>query len=133
MAGMTSKNWSLSSFETVADRIDKDYEVLSGVNKIRKCTKPMEDHIQCRQALKMALIIYSPLMNQIADNADFMQCDVTYDETRDLFNANDTLMKWMIIGQIRLNKQNSNAYCLAFKKLLESPKCQSTWLSHRLE
>ena len=58
-------------------------------------------------------------------------CNVTsyYDETREypyLFNAvvfNDTLMEWMIIGRIRLNKQNSNAYCLAIKKLLE--KCPS--------
>ena len=61
-------------------------------------------------------------MNRIADNADFMQCDVTYDETREypyFFNAvvfNDTLM---VIGRIRLNEQNSNAYCLTFKKLLE--------------
>ena len=51
------------------------------------------------------------------------QCDITYDETRDypyLFNAvvfNHTLMEWMIIGRIRLDKQNTNAYCLTFKKL----------------
>ena len=45
-----------------------------------------------------------------------MQCDITYDETREypcLFNAvvfNDTLMEWMIIARVRLDKQNSNAY-----------------------
>ena len=73
----------------------------------------------------MASITMSPLMNQIADNVDFMQCDITYDETKEypyLFNAvvfNATLMEWMIIGRIRWNKQNSSAHCLAFKKLLE--------------
>ena len=133
MAGMTSKDWSPSEFEAVADKIDKDDEVLSGTceqdQKMYKTygrpylvSAGFEDGINY-------LFTMSPLMNRIADNADFMQCDVTYDETREypyLFNAvvfNDTLMEWMIIGRIRLNKQNSNAYRLAFKKLLE--KCPS--------
>ena len=64
-------------------------------------------------------------MMKVANSAEFMQCDITDDETREypyLFNAvvfNDTLMEWMIIARIRLDKQCSTAYFLAFKKLLE--------------
>ena len=71
----------------------------------------------------------TPLMMKVANSAEFMQCDVTYDETseyRYLFNAvvfNETMMEWMVIGRLRIDKQNSEAYCLAFKKLLE--KCSS--------
>ena len=67
----------------------------------------------------------TPLMMKVANSAEFMQCDITYDETREypyLFNAvvfNYTLIKWMIIARIRLDKQCSTAYFLAFKKLLE--------------
>ena len=32
-------------------------------------------------------------------------------------------MEWMVIARVRLDKQNSNAYCLAFLKILE--KCSS--------
>ena len=68
-------------------------------------------------------------MVKIADSAEFMQCDITYDETREypyLFNAlafNDTLMESVIISRVRLNKQSSEAYRLAFKKVLQ--KCPS--------
>ena len=31
MAGMTSKNWSSSEFEAVANKIDRNDEVLSGI------------------------------------------------------------------------------------------------------
>ena len=53
----------------------------------------------------------TPLMIKVADIAEFMQCDITYDETREypyLFNAvvfNDTLMEWMVIARVRLDKQ----------------------------
>ena len=52
-----------------------------------------------------------------------MQCDVTHKETREypyIFHAvifNYTTMEWMVIGRIRMNKQDSNAYALAFRKL----------------
>ena len=63
-----------------------------------------------------------------------MQCDITYAETREypyLFNAvvYDTLMEWMVIAHVRLDKQNSKAYCLAFKKKLIVEKCSSGNLS----
>lgn len=43
-----------------------------------------------------------------------------------IFNAvafNFTSMEWMVIGQVRLDKQNKEAYSLAFKKILE--RCSS--------
>ena len=57
----------------------------------------------------------TPLMMKVANSAEFMQCDVTYDETseyRYLFNAvvfNETMMEWMVIGRLRIDKQNSEA------------------------
>ena len=70
-----------------------------------------------------------PLMSKVATAADFMQCDITYDECIEfpyLFNAvvfNLVTMEWMVIGRIHMNKQDSCAYALAFKKLLS--KCQT--------
>ena len=78
MAGMTSKNWFPSEFQAVADKIDKDDEVLSGTceqdQKMYKTygylvSAVFEDGINY-------LFTMSTLMKQVADNADFMQCDI---------------------------------------------------------
>ena len=80
------------------------------------CAAGIEDSIQY-------IFVMSPLMSKLAAGANFMQCDITYNETREypyIFNAvvfNYTTMEWMVIGRIRMNKQDSNAYALAFKKL----------------
>ena len=58
----------------------------------------------------------SPLMSKVATGAEFMQCDVTYDECQEyryLFTAvvfNLTTMEWRIICRIRMDRQDSNAY-----------------------
>ena len=71
----------------------------------------------------------SPLMSRVAEFiAEFMQCDITYDQFREysyIFNAvvfNDVLMEWMVIGRVRLDKQDKNAYSLAFRKIFQ--KCK---------
>lgn len=62
-------------------------------------------------------------MAKIASEAEFMQCDITYDDLSDypyLFNAvafNSVSMEWMVIAHVRLNRQTSEAYALAFKKI----------------
>ena len=133
---MNNKYWSPSEFESIADKIDKDDEILSGACEEDKKVYKMYGQPYLVSAGFEDGINYiftmSPLMIQIASGADFMQCDITYDETRDypyLFNAvvfNHTLMEWMIIGRIRLDKQNANAYCLIFKKLFA--KCSKNSL-----
>lgn len=129
-AGMSAMNWAPSDFEEIADKLDADDEVLSGTSKenYKKYGRPYLTSAGIEDGIKY-IFTMTPLMIKVADSAEFMQCDIMYDETGEypyLFNAvvfNDTLMEWMIIGRIRLNKQNSNAYCLAFKKLLQ--KCSS--------
>ena len=80
------------------------------------CAAGIEDSIQY-------VFVMSPLMSKLVAGADFMQCDITYNETREypyIFNAvtfNYTTMEWMVIGRIRINKQDSNAYALGFRKL----------------
>ena len=71
----------------------------------------------------------SPLMVTVAANSQFIQSDITYDNFKDypyIFNAvafNFTSMEWMVIGQVRQDKQNKEAYSLAFKKIFE--RCSS--------
>lgn len=62
-------------------------------------------------------------MAKVASAADFLQCDITYDELSAypyLFNAvafNTATMEWMVIARIRLSKQNAAAHCIAFQKI----------------
>ena len=66
----------------------------------------------------------SPLMATVAANSEFIQTDITYDNSKDypyIFNAvafNCTSMEWMVIGRLRLDKQSKEAYSLAFKRYL---------------
>ena len=129
--GMTNAIWAPSKFEALADKIDADDESLSGVSEDnKKCYKKYGRPYLVSAGIEDGvnyIFTMTPLMIKVANRAEFMQCDITYDETREypyLFNAvvfNDTLMEWMVIGRLRLDKQNSSAYCLAFKKIFE--KC----------
>ena len=70
----------------------------------------------------------SPIMAKVASEADFIQCDITYDDCRDypyIFNAvafNKVSMEWMVVARLRLDAQTASAYALAFKKMFE--KCR---------
>lgn len=69
-------------------------------------------------------------MDKIASEADFIQCDITYDDCKDylyIFNAvafDKVSMEWMVIARGRLNSQDSARYALCFKKLFD--KCRNT-------
>ena len=72
----------------------------------------------------------SLFMSQIASQADFIQCDITYDSSKEypyIFNAvafDNSSMEWIVVARIRLDAQNSAGYALCFKKLFE--KCKSS-------
>ena len=61
-------------------------------------------------------------MAEILSKSEFVEADITYNETREypyLFNMvafNYTTMDWMVISRVRLTRQNSEAYALAFSK-----------------
>ena len=68
-------------------------------------------------------------MATVAANSEFIQTNITYDNSKDypyIFNAvtfSCTSMECMVIGRVRLDKQNKEAYSLAFKRTLE--RCSS--------
>ena len=70
----------------------------------------------------------SSTMAKVASEADFIQCDITYDDCRDypyIFNAvafNKVSMEWMVVARLRLDAQSASAYALTFKKVFE--KCK---------
>ena len=70
----------------------------------------------------------SPLMSRVAAGAEFMQCEITYDEFREysyIFNAvvfNDVLMEWMVIGRVRLDKQDKMHIAWLSVKYFKSAK-----------
>ena len=65
----------------------------------------------------------SSLMTKVIADAEFIQCDITYDNCKNypyIFNAvafNKVSMEWMVVARLRLNKQCTDAYSLAFRKL----------------
>ena len=64
-------------------------------------------------------------MTKVATESDFIQCDITYDECKEypyIFNAvafNSTVMEWMVVVRVRLDKQTAEAYALAFRKIFD--------------
>ena len=75
-------------------------------------------------------------MSRIATEADFLQCDITYDDCRDfpyLFNAvafDNTSMEWVVVARVRLDTQTSAGYALGFRKMFE--KCKNASESFEL-
>ena len=67
---------------------------------------------------KLFVFIMSPLMTKVATKSDLIQCDITYDECKEypyIFNAvvfNSTVMEWMVVVRVRLDKQTAEAYML---------------------
>ena len=76
-----------------------------------------------------------PIMTQVLSEAEFIQCNITYDECTDypyIFNAlafNKVTMDWMVVGRLGLSKQAANAQALAFKKIFQ---LKSRKFSHKL-
>ena len=67
---------------------------------------------------------------KVASKADFMQCDITYDDCKDypyIFNAvafDNISMEWIVVARLRLDCQSSAGYALCFKKIFD--KCRSS-------
>ena len=65
-------------------------------------------------------------MAKVASEADFVQCDITYDDCRDypyIFNTvafNKVSMEWMVVARLRLDAQSASTYALAFKRYMKS-------------
>ena len=61
-------------------------------------------------------------MSNIAGEADFLRCDITYDDCKKsipMFNAvafDRTTMEWVVVARIRLDCKASAGYRLCYKK-----------------
>ena len=90
------------------------------------CSIGMEDGINY-------IFTMTPLMSDILAVADFIEADITYDENTEycyLLNVaafNEVLMQWMVVARICLDKENSEAYRIAFQKVFST--CTSKCLS----
>ena len=88
-------------------------------------------------------------MAKIAAASEFIQTDVTYDESRDypyLFNAvafDEITMEYTILARVRLSQQTAETYALSFKKVIAKCKAAcpefeigttlASWNNDRLE
>ena len=129
LKGLNDKQWSLMNFEETADEIDEEDNRISGseTDKYKQYGRPYLVASGFEVGIKY-IFTMSPTMAKVACEADFIQCDITYDECRDypyIFNAvafNKVSMEWMVVARLRLDAQTALAYSLAFKKVFE--KCK---------
>ena len=127
--GMSDKSWSPMSFEETANEIDEEDNQRSGsqIDKYKQYGRPYLVASGFEEGVKY-IFTMSPIMAKVASEADFIQCDITYDDCRDypyIFNAvafNKVSMEWMVVARLRLDAQTASAYALAFKKMFE--KCR---------
>ena len=138
--GIKQKYWFPSKFEHEADIIDESDNTLSDdeKNTLKRCTENGRPYLVACGYEEGVNYIFTmlPIMENILASSDFIQCDITYDDCTDypyIFNAvafNNVTMEWMVIGRLRLNKQNASAYGLAFKKVFG--KCSTSNSSFKL-
>ena len=122
------RDWCPMKFEEEAECIDQEDDVLSGddqatFTKYTDYGRPYLVSCGYEEGVKF-IFTMSPLMVEVLSSADFIQCDVTYDECTEypyIFNAVAFNNISMVIGRLRLSKQSATAYSIAFKKLFS--KC----------
>lgn len=129
--GLLDKFWSPTDFENVAESIDQeDYEAGTTkheLDKYKRHGRPYLVSAGIENGIKFVFTM-SPLMADVASRADFIQCDITYDNCKDypyIFNAVafDTVsMEWIVVARLRLSTQGSTGYALSFKKIFDECK-----------
>ena len=130
-SSISGLKWHISEFKDVANEIDSCDERLAGdiitSSRIKKMHRPymvaagFEDNINF-------IMCMSPLMASVLSQAEFVEADITYNETKEykyLFNLvafNDVTMEWIVVSRVRMDCQGADAYALAFRKTFE--KCK---------
>ena len=85
--GLMEKDWSPMNFEEVADTIDEEDNQMSGDGKERlvkykRTGRPYLVASGLENGIKF-IFTMSPIMAKVASEADFIQCDITYDSCKD--------------------------------------------------
>ena len=92
--GLMDKDWSPMNFEEVADTIDEEDNEISGdgsekLKKYKRHGRPYLVAFGLEDGIKF-IFTMSPIMTKVASEADFIQCDITYDSCKDypyIFNV----------------------------------------------
>ena len=101
-------NWDVSNFETIADDLDSNDEqhagdTASSLDKLKKLSQPYLVSAGIENAIKF-IFCMSPLMSSILAESDFIEADITYNETREypyLFNVlsfNYVTLDWAVVS-----------------------------------
>ena len=124
-------NWNVCEFEDIADRVDAEDDKTTGNDaesqKIKKICRPYLVSAGIENGIRFVFCA-NPLMNEILAQSEFIEADITYNETKEypyLFNMvsfNYTTMDWMVVSRVRLSRQNADAYALAFVKTFANCK-----------
>ena len=133
-SGLTSKQWSPTDFEEVANEIDeadisKSADSQERIQIYKRYGRPYLVAAGIEDGIKF-IFTMTPLMAKIAAVSEFIQTDITYnDESREypyLFNAvafDQITMEYTVIARVRLSQQSAEAYALSFRKIIA--KCKA--------
>lgn len=129
---IAGSKWSISDFEKIATEIDSADEALTGnsseAQQLMKLTRPYLVSAGIEDGTNYVLCM-NPFMCSLLSTAEFIEADITYGETKEyryLFNMvafDYTTMDWQVVSRVRLDKQDANAYALAYSKTFA--KCKS--------
>ena len=130
--GTGGTSWEISRFESVADEIDSKDNVLASQSaaeraKIQKNCRPYLTSMGFESGIHF-IHTMSPLMSRLLSKAEFAEADITFNETFEykyLFHLavfDDTTMEWAVVSRVRMDKEGTKAYALAFKKTFQ--KCE---------
>ena len=119
-------SWEISRFESVADEIDSKDNVLASHSaaeraKVQKNCRPYLTSMGFESGIHF-IHTMSPLMSRLLSKAEFAEADITFNETFEykyLFHLavfDDTTMEWAVVSRVRMDKEGTKAYALAFKK-----------------
>ena len=124
----------MQNFETIADDIDASEENIGGstgnVRRVKELCRPYLVSAGIEGGIQY-IFTMNPFQCKVLSTAEFIECDLTYNESieyRYLFNAvafNDDTMEWVVVARVRLDKEGSKGYGLAYKKMFE--KCSSDY------
>ena len=131
-SGLTNKQWSPTDFEQVANEIDeadisKSADSKERIQIYKKYGRPYLVAAGIEDGIKF-IFTMTPLMAKIAATSEFIQTDITYDESREypyLFNAvafDQITVEYTVIARVRLSQQSAEACGLSFRKIIT--KCR---------
>ena len=116
----------------MADAIDSKDEEITGndsdIQQLKQLARPYLVSAGIEENINY-IFCMNPLMSSLLANSEFVEADITYNETRQyryLFNIvafNYTTMDWVVVSRVRMDKQDTNVYALAYSKTFL--KCKS--------